>query len=174
MLLETKIHLLSMGNYFRQFGLTEDVYVDPSGRVGGIWILWNPANISLKSYHVSAQCIHAIVNRNKYEEWLLSAVYVSPIQTLRDELWTNLTMLANQYRIPWLAAGDFNDHASSSEKKSLRGGSDQRRVEKFVDNLNKCKLMDLGSSRPVLTWSNGRLGMANTIVRLDRALVNLE
>lgn len=83
-------------------------------------------------------------------------------------------MVANQYRIPWLAAGDFNDHASSSEKKSLRGGSDQRRVEKFVDNLNKCRLMDLGSSGLALTWSNGRLGMDNTLVRLDRALVNPE
>ena len=93
-------------------------------------MLWNPSTIALKCYHVSAQCIHAIINMNGYEEWLMSAVYVSLIHYLRDELWTNLTMVVNQYKNPWLAAGDFNDHASSSEKKSLRGGSDQKKSGK--------------------------------------------
>lgn len=69
-LLETKIHFESMGNYFNQFGLTENIHINPKGRVEGIWLLWNPKVITLKTYHVSAQCIHAIVTKNHYEEWL--------------------------------------------------------------------------------------------------------
>ncbi|GMP46357.1 hypothetical protein CsSME_00014559 [Camellia sinensis var. sinensis] len=34
--------------------------------------------------------------------------------------------------------------------------------------------MDLGCARPWLTWSNNRKGWANTMVRLDRALCNIE
>ena len=67
-LLETKIHFKSMGNYFNQFGLTENIHINPQGRVGGIWILWNLKAINLKSYHVSQKCIHVIVTRNRQYE----------------------------------------------------------------------------------------------------------
>ncbi|CAL5341998.1 unnamed protein product [Camellia sinensis] len=34
--------------------------------------------------------------------------------------------------------------------------------------------MDLGCTRPNITWSNNRQGWANTLARLDRALCNTE
>lgn len=44
----------------------------------------------------------------------------------------------------------------------------------LVYNLNKCRLMDLGSSGPPLTWSNGWLGLENTFDCLDRRIKFLE
>lgn len=40
-LMETKVPFASMGNFFDMFNLSASVIVDPSGRAGGIWILWN-------------------------------------------------------------------------------------------------------------------------------------
>ena len=163
-----------MGFFFNQFNLTESIKFDPTGRVGGIWMLWNPLTVNLKVFHASQQVIHAIITKNNFEEWLISAVYASPKHYLRDQLWTNLALVAKNCNYPWLVAGDFNDHANVSEKRSFRGDASNGRSYKFMENINNCNFVDLGCSGPRLTWSNGRHGLANTLVRLDRALANPE
>lgn len=70
--------------------------------------------------------------------------------------------------IPWLAAGNFNDYASSAEKRRFTMNQNQnltqsqRRSRKFTDRINNCNLMDLGCTGPNFTWSNNRQGCANT------------
>ena len=85
---------------------------------GGIWILWNPGSIIIKPLHTSSQCIHAMVTKRNYEEWMLSAVYASPNNSLRDKLWSNLKVVADFYNVPWLVGGDFNDYGSNTERRS--------------------------------------------------------
>ncbi|XP_028093436.1 uncharacterized protein LOC114293550 [Camellia sinensis] len=81
---------------------------------------------------------------------------------------------------PCLVTGDFNDFSTSNEKRSFTGNQnlslsqDHRRSRKFNKRMSNCKLMDLGCTRPRLTWSNNRKGWANTMVRLDRAMCNTE
>lgn len=41
-----------------------------------------------------------------------------------------------------------------------------------MENMNACKLMDMGASGPKFTWTNGRQGAANVQKRLDRGLCN--
>lgn len=48
----------------------------------------------------------------------------------------------------------------------------RRRAIKFNNNLNKCGLIDLGSSGPKLTCTNGQKGLGNALFRLDRAIAN--
>ena len=77
--------------------------------------------------------------------------------------------------LPWLVAGDFNDHLDSSEKRTYATTSNaliNRRSQQFAANINRCNLIDLGCNGPRLTWTNNRGGTANTLVRLDRALAN--
>ncbi|KAI8027305.1 hypothetical protein LOK49_LG02G02848 [Camellia lanceoleosa] len=46
-LFETKVLFSSMGLFFNNLGYTASTIVDPVGRVGGIWLLWNPTHVSL-------------------------------------------------------------------------------------------------------------------------------
>lgn len=106
-------------------------------------MLWNPHIVSIKDFHVSSQSIHAIIMKNNFEDWLHSAVYASPSYRLRNYLWETLRTVAEGYNIPWLVAGDFNDHARDSEKKSFTVSSSQNRNSRFLDNINSCNLVDL-------------------------------
>ena len=81
-------------------------------------------------------------------------------------------MVADFYNMPWLVAVDFNDYADSSEKRSFGETLENSRMQKFITNINQCNLIDLGCNGPRLTWTNNREGMANTLVRLDKALAN--
>ncbi|KAL7174503.1 hypothetical protein ACSBR2_033704 [Camellia fascicularis] len=120
------------------------------------------------------------VRHMDYPEWVLSAIYASPNIRIRDELWKDLDIIAQNIHAPWMVAGDFNDYSSSADKRSLlshqgqTSSQSQRRSQKFTDRVNNCNLMDLGCVGPRLTWTNNRKGWANTMVRLDRALCNTE
>ena len=117
---ETKVKFESLGIFFNQFGLTGSIIVGPNGRIGGIWMLWNPVTINLKPFHISNQCIHAMVTKNNFEEWLLTAVYASPNHYLRDKLWSNLAVVADFYNLPWLVAGDSMTTLTVRRKEDLR------------------------------------------------------
>ncbi|KAI8001392.1 hypothetical protein LOK49_LG09G02886 [Camellia lanceoleosa] len=135
-LMETKIDLSSMGSFFNKLGFTASSHVDPVGRSGGIWVLWDPFKATVKALEVNAQVIHAKIQRDNHVDWVLSAVY--------------------------------------GKKRSLSPTLSHVQTRKFNARMNKCNLMDLGCSRPQLTWSNGRQGLANTLERLDRVVCNSE
>ncbi|XP_028081917.1 uncharacterized protein LOC114283297 [Camellia sinensis] len=82
--------------------------------------------------------------------------------------------MADNMQDPWLVARDFNDIASLTEKRSFATNFHHGRSQKNFDSLSKCNLMDLGYSGPHLTWSNGRLGWANTLERLDKAVYSTD
>lgn len=151
-ILETKVSFSIMGIFFNQFQLTQPTTMDPYGKMGGIWLLWNPSLVNMKVFHASQQVIHAIVTRNNYEKWLVSAVYTSP-ESL--QLWANLSMISDNYNFPWLIAGAFKDHRGRGEKRSYSEYGNNDIAAKFTDSINSYNLVDLGSSGPRLTWSNG-------------------
>ncbi|KAL7161591.1 hypothetical protein ACSBR2_042122 [Camellia fascicularis] len=82
--------------------------------------------------------------------------------------------MAQNMNQPWLAAGDLNDFAVQSEKRSFSTNTNAARTQKLAARIDRCKLMDLGCFGPNLTWSNGRQGLANTLERLDREVCNTE
>ncbi|XP_028117591.1 uncharacterized protein LOC114315213 [Camellia sinensis] len=67
----------------------------------------------------SSQLIIAKIAKHEYPEWLLSAVYASPVHSKREELWNSLENIAQTTSAPWMIAGDFNDFASQEEKRSF-------------------------------------------------------
>ncbi|KAI8025856.1 hypothetical protein LOK49_LG02G03284 [Camellia lanceoleosa] len=179
-LMEPKVEFKDMGMFFNCMGFTASAHVNPIGRSGGIWMIWNPNVVNVRVVEACSQQITATISRQDFQDWVLSAVYASPNANKRDELWEQLQVLAQTIEKPWLVAGDFNDFTSQHEKRSFQGNNslslsqDQRRNRKFNNRLNNCKLMDLGCAGPRLTWSNNRKGWANTMVRLDKAMCNTE
>lgn len=118
-LLETKIDLKSMGMFFKDLGLTAATHVDPNGRAGGIWILWDPSKVSLNTTHKTSHVIHTTVQKDNFEDWIFSAVYGSPNPRICEILWEELSHQAGSNQQPWLLAGDFNDTIALDESKSL-------------------------------------------------------
>ncbi|CAL5413457.1 unnamed protein product [Camellia sinensis] len=177
-LMETKVDLSSMGMFFNSLGYIVSSHVDPIGRSGGIWMLWITNNINVRVSEANSQMILATISKQNYPEWMLAAVYASPNPQIRDELWDSLENLSQTNQLPWLLAGDFNDHASPEEKRSYSTtqhlSQSISRSRKFVNHINNCNLLDLGCTGPSLTWSNNRQGWAKTLIRLDRALCNAE
>ncbi|KAI8011548.1 hypothetical protein LOK49_LG06G02178 [Camellia lanceoleosa] len=171
-LMETKVPFSSMGNFFNNMGFTAATIVDPVGRAGGIWLLWDPTHVNIRASNVTSQVIQATIHKEDYEEWILSAVYASPHPSLRDELWNNLEAAAQSMEQPWLVAGDFNDYANHNERRSFSTYYNHNRTQKFAERINNCNLIDLGCVGPRLTWTNNRHGLANIMERLDRAMSN--
>ncbi|KAI7998581.1 hypothetical protein LOK49_LG10G02370 [Camellia lanceoleosa] len=104
-LMETKVPFSSMGNFFNTMGFMAATIVDPAGRAGGIWLLWDLAQ--------------ATIHKEDYEEWILFAVYASPNPSQRDVLWNDLEESARNMEKPWLVAGDFNDYINHTERRSF-------------------------------------------------------
>ncbi|XP_028112975.1 uncharacterized protein LOC114311106 [Camellia sinensis] len=173
-LLETKVPFSKMGNFFNRLGFTASTIVDPVGRVEGIWIVWDTSQVTVRASSATSQAIHATIHKADYDEWVLAAVYASPSPVMRDQLWDNLEDVAGTMGKPWLVAGDFNDFATQGERRSFTSRNSTVRNQKFLDRVNNCNLMDLGSSGPSMTWTNNRKGLANTMERLDRAMCNSE
>ncbi|KAL7224135.1 hypothetical protein ACSBR1_025571 [Camellia fascicularis] len=117
-LMETKVAFSKMGNFFNRLGFTASTIVDPIGRVGGIWILWDTNHVNVRASSVGPQVIHATIHKEDYEKWVLVAVYASPNPLLRENLWNELEEVADSMEKPWLVAGDFNDYANQSERRS--------------------------------------------------------
>lgn len=104
---------------------------------------------------IDYQVIHAVVSKVGYEEWLLSTVYASPNQSKKEELWQSMKSVASvraaSQDLSWMTVKNFNDIADSSERRGrdIDGSSASSRSSKFVDNINKCALMDLGCVGPM-------------------------
>ncbi|KAI8017739.1 hypothetical protein LOK49_LG04G00158 [Camellia lanceoleosa] len=118
-LMETKVPFSSMGNFFNNMGFTAATIVDPTGRAGGIWLLWDTAHVSIRASNVTNQVIQATIHKEDYEEWILSAVYASPNPFQRAELWNDLEETARSMEKPWLVAGAFNDYINHTERRSF-------------------------------------------------------
>ncbi|KAI7984238.1 hypothetical protein LOK49_LG15G00066 [Camellia lanceoleosa] len=161
-----------MGNFFNRLGFTASTIMDLVGKVGGIWIIWDTSHANVRASSVSSQVIHATVHKEDYEEWVIAAVYASPNPVLRETLQNNLEDVAANMDKSWLVASDFNDYANQSERRSLSNNQSTTRSQKFLDRVNNCNLIDLGSSGPRMTWTNNRHGLANTMERLDKAMCN--
>ncbi|KAI8022545.1 hypothetical protein LOK49_LG03G00709 [Camellia lanceoleosa] len=112
--METKVLYSKIGNFFNRLGFTASTIVDPVGRVGWIWIIWDTSHVNVRASYVSSQVIHATIHKEDYEEWVLAAVYAGPNLVLRETLWNELEEVAENMDKPWLLAGDFNDYENQS------------------------------------------------------------
>ncbi|PNY13870.1 ribonuclease H [Trifolium pratense] len=117
------------------------------------------------------QCISFIVNKGS-DKWLCSAVYASPVATMRPFLWEFLDYISKTVSLPWLAIGDFNDILLPREQKG--GVFSNSKADLFASNVDKCGLIDLGSFGTKFTWQGKCRGGRIVHRRLDRGLGNYD
>jgi len=56
------------------------------------------------------------VKRKNANPWLFTAVYASPKESVRQNLWSELGSFRQTCGIPWLLAGDFNETRNMEER----------------------------------------------------------
>ncbi|KAL7229399.1 hypothetical protein ACSBR2_007994 [Camellia fascicularis] len=56
-LFETKVLFSSMGLFFNHLGFTASTIVDPVGRVGCIWLIWDPTQVLVSAHITNSQVI---------------------------------------------------------------------------------------------------------------------
>ncbi|RYR27722.1 hypothetical protein Ahy_B01g051758 [Arachis hypogaea] len=147
---------------------------DANGFSGGIWILWNDPNISVKVVRSCVQFIHMEVTHENNHSWMLTAIYASPQERNRRSLWSELRTIATGMSKAWLLVGGFNEIMCASEKKG-GGRTDLHACAKFKKWIDDCCLIDLGYIGSKFTWKGPVWeGMERVFKRLDRALCNAD
>ncbi|KAL8487063.1 hypothetical protein ACS0TY_023661 [Phlomoides rotata] len=140
-------------------------------RSGGLCMLWqNQLNVTLIDYssnHISLK----VVAGGSQNQWQITGVYGWPERIHRHRTFHLLRRVAPTNNTPWMCMGDFNETFWSWEK---RGGTFHRtrQMEDFWETASTLGLQDMGFYGNKFTWSNGRAGAENIMVRLDRALAN--
>ncbi|XP_025702516.1 uncharacterized protein [Arachis hypogaea] len=144
------------------------------GFSGGIWVMWKDPNIVISILKSKTQYVHMNVKKDFDEDWFLTAVYASPREVNRRELWNDIKMIKNGIRGPWLVVGDFNEIADPSEKKG-GGRTDVGACKRFKRWIEDCMLIDRGSVGPKFTWRGPQWeNLERVFKRLDRALANAD
>lgn len=171
-LVETRCSGENAQRVIKRLGYANQIIVEAQGMSGGIWLLWNDPKILVQTLHKHKQFLHCEIEGLTHFKWAFTAVYASPRETERKDLWLELEAISRQIRLPWLLAGDFNDIKCQGEQ---RGGIEPKpqKCLRFRNNIDKCQLIDLGAEGPKFTWRGPIVKHACRLYkRLDRALCN--
>ncbi|KAK9697826.1 hypothetical protein RND81_08G063700 [Saponaria officinalis] len=138
---------------------------------GRIWILWNPATVTVSSLETQAQFVHCTVLHHATGV-LFSATFVYAFNDAlaRESLWSALRTISSTVR-EWVVLGDFNVVHDVAEKVS-NSSHNLNDILAFNACILHCALDDLQSSGCEYTWSNKQDGNARVWCKLDRVLVN--
>lgn len=88
--------------------------------LGGLWMFWNPQNLSVRILDYTDQAISSLVQapNASFRSFFMSCIYASPSWVKRT-LWDDLSKFNNQHTTkhePWLLIGDFNSIFGPHEK----------------------------------------------------------
>ncbi|XP_028790434.1 uncharacterized protein LOC114746384 [Neltuma alba] len=148
--------------------------VEANGMSGGIWVLWDSDDIKFRVIMSHKQFLHGEVQGIGTHQWIFTAVYASPRERERRDMWLELHRISLTMNMPWLVAGDFNDITGEEEQRG-EGKINENKCRRFSININRCRLIDLGSEGPKYTWKGPMVQYASRLYkRLDRALCNVE
>jgi exonuclease III len=170
-IMETRVDPNKLVKTFKLFGFDNMHHTECRGFAGGIVVAWKSNDVQINVEITDFQFIHLQIAFLNGTSWKFTAVYASPKEDLRKELWLKLKQIGHNITEGWMMAGDFNDIASQGEKK---GGAlvSIRRCNNFMDNINDCNLINLG---PKFTWRGALVdGHDRIFERLDRAMSNDE
>uniref|UniRef100_A0A803Q7N5 Reverse transcriptase n=1 Tax=Cannabis sativa TaxID=3483 RepID=A0A803Q7N5_CANSA len=166
---ETRLNSSGMEFVRVQLGYTRCFTVDARGKSGGLALLWtSDFVVQIKSFTVSH--IDALVENDLGFMWRFTGFYGSPDPGGRVESWKLLFRLKNMFNYAWICGGDFNEIASSKEKKG-GGPKPDYLMKNFRQAMSDYHLKEIDPKGTAFTWCNGRT--SNLIFeKLDHVLCN--
>ena len=118
-ILEPRVSGIRADNFIRSSGFARSHRVEAVGFSRGIWLLWKE-EFAVEVTVNHRQFIHFRVSENGGIISSITAVYASPIPSMRKHIWSELDKLGSFVQEPWILWGDFSVIMNASEK---RGGS---------------------------------------------------
>lgn len=170
-LLEMKILKDGVDQVKRRIGFSNCLSINPTGRSGGLAIMWSD-DITLDVVNYSSFHIHTYISDLVLgEDCFLAGFYSQPIVASRRESWNLLSRIGEDISKPQCVLGDFNEITSQDEKLGvcLRPYG---QIEAFQLALETSSLYDLSWSNQKFTWSKKHHGETLTKERLDLAVSN--
>lgn len=172
MLTETKVGDKKAKGIVDKLPFDRAIYANTIGLLGGLWVLWDTAQVEVSKLSPIEQEIHDAVTPSYFNNsWLLSAVYASPRYAEQRLLWENLEPVANLHSLPWMIAGDFNEVLIGEDKFIGRPVNVSRALH-FQECLDACRMINIGFSGTRFTWSNHRPLAHLVQERINRVFVN--
>jgi endonuclease/exonuclease/phosphatase family metal-dependent hydrolase len=98
--------------------------------------------------------------------WRFTGIYGEPRWQDKYKTWDKFNELKNDYDLPWVILGNFNEILFSHEKEGGNRRS-QSYMLAFQNALTDCDLDDMGFSGDPFTWKRGRIRE-----RLDHVICN--
>jgi hypothetical protein len=134
-----------------------------NGRSGGVILFWKK-EVIIQQIFSAPNYIDVRVVEGTNKIWRLTGIYGEPRLQDKYKTWDKLRDLHNQYDLPWVVIGNFNEICFSHEKD---GGNARppRFMQAFREALDDCGLEDLGFTGDPFTWKCGRMRQ-----RLDRVV----
>ncbi|KAI9102299.1 hypothetical protein K1719_023501 [Acacia pycnantha] len=123
-ILEPRISGSQAAKTIKNWGFQFSVRVEAEGFAGGIWLLWNNAELCVEVLVKEDQFIHCRLNLEG-KGMLFTTVYANPSEQRRQRLWGLLYSLVGDTTEPWILAGDFNEIKSPWSKKEGEGSARQ-------------------------------------------------
>lgn len=77
----------------KNLGRRKWIRAEARGFLGGLWVLWEEEEISLKQMSANRYFLHMEVISANRKKWALTAVYASPKPSSRQFLWSKLEEL---------------------------------------------------------------------------------
>ncbi|XVE99414.1 hypothetical protein REPUB_Repub03eG0196200 [Reevesia pubescens] len=84
---------------------------------GGIWMLWNSDIGRVHVFNKTAQFILVLIENRDQKPWAISAIYTSPIPSIRELVWQFLSTFNGLDNTLWVFIRDFNRIMSHDEKQ---------------------------------------------------------
>ncbi|XP_074290136.1 uncharacterized protein LOC141616877 [Silene latifolia] len=135
-----------LDGYFR-------IQVDSMGRSGGLAMLWRK---DVDCILMSAYVHHMdFTVRNTEGDWRITGFYGWPAVSDRHLSWELLRLLSNEFQLPWVCMGDFNEILYSTEMKG--GSRPQWKMNNFRDAIDECGLRDVSWEGYIFRSTMGKL-----------------
>ena len=115
-LMETKVEKYVLDRIGRKIHYSNLFVVPRHNTGGGLALFWKTdSNIDVQSF--SDRHIDAIINHGVDDAWQFTGFYGDPDTASRENSWSLLRTLHNQFNLPWLCIGDFNEILLVDEKQ---------------------------------------------------------
>lgn len=167
-LMETRVPSVQAHRLLRKTHYSHIAAVEARGFAGGLWCLWDTADIKIRVLSHTAQVLNIAILERDTPSSLISLIYASPQGSMREKFYHYVEDMASYVNLPWLLVGDFNQVIRQEDKRGGRpvGGVEVDRLKQMVES---CNLIELEFGGPRFTWSNGQMGRNLIEQRLDQA-----
>lgn len=168
---ETHVQFAKVDKFWHSLGYKLLFIQEARGYCGGIWVLSNRDDVNFSLVDSMHEVITFSIANNQ-SVWFCSAIYASPVYSVRSGLWSHLIQLRNIIQGPWVLLGDMNEVLNISE---VSGGSfSLSRANQLANMMASCDFMDLSIISGLFTWRKNVQNGRHMRKKMDRCMANAD